>query len=94
MTEAIVAAKMAKRCQAGAVSPSGTGQNQIAAPRTKTATLETSAFEPGVIAAARARTAGPVRVRPSMFAIRPPISPDSGETTYCQLNVNVPSRPA
>ena len=30
MTEAIVAAKIAKRCHAGGVRPSGTGQNQIA----------------------------------------------------------------
>ncbi len=50
MTEAIVAAKIAKRCHAGGVRPFGTGQNQIAAPRAATPARATSVLAPGVMA--------------------------------------------
>ena len=48
MTETIVAAKIANSCQAGGVSPSGTGQNQIAAPRANTPRRASRDFAPGV----------------------------------------------
>jgi len=52
MTDTIVAAKMAKRCQPWGVNPWGTGQNQIPAPSATTASLATRVRVSGLMASA------------------------------------------
>ena len=94
MTETIVAAKIAKRCQAGGVSPSGTGQNQMTTPRATTPRRARSVFVPAVIGPLPPRAEAPRLVRPSMSTERRLTSPLSWSTTYCQANEKLPSSPA
>ena len=63
ITETIVAAKIAKRCQAGGVSPSGTGQNQIADAEGDHAEAGDERLRPGGHGPFPPRAAEPRRVR-------------------------------
>ena len=82
-TDAMAAAKTANRCHAGAVSPAGTGQNQIPIAIAKgTACLR---FNPSLRHLGTLR-AGPGRTRPFKSMARPWIVPSSASITHCQEN--------
>ena len=81
-TDAMAAAKTANRCHAGAVSPAGTGQNQIPIAIAKgTACLR---FNRSLVI--WVRLLGPGRTRPFNSIARPWIVPSSASITHCQEN--------
>ena len=88
-TDAMAPAKIANRCHAGAVSPAGTGANQMPSARANgNARLASSialghGFAP---CAAGADGDGSKRTRPARPCVRPATVPSSASSTNCHVN--------